>query len=318
MVHVGSGSSRPVVVSFSYASQQLVALAAAVVFLGLAFLLLGLVRKGIGVYNINGEKFGILSALFLDRETNSYSLSKFQVIAWTAVVVYSYVYLFLCRTLVQGNFIGFPGVAQNIPQLFFVSAGTTVAAAAITANYGSKGAGPAKPTPADFISTGGFVAGDRFQFFIWTIVGCLGYVYLVVRSDPFQLTELPSLPDNFLYLMGVSSAGYLGGKLVRKPGPIIKTLSVGTVTQRAAGVPASMTINLKGENLDPKANVKVDDESLRGDLLSITGRPDAQSQFCTEVTVTLRDAEKYIEGSHTLTFVTPTHKLLASVFPPTR
>src|SRR5258708_13344463 len=38
VVHVGSGSSTAVAVSFSYASQQLVALAAAAVFFGLAFL----------------------------------------------------------------------------------------------------------------------------------------------------------------------------------------------------------------------------------------------------------------------------------------
>ncbi len=325
VVHVGTRVSEPRAVSFSYASQQLVAAAAAVVFLGLAFLFLGLVRKGVGVYNINGQKFGLLTALFLDRQTNSYSLSKFQVIAWTAVVVYSYVYLFLCRTLVQGNFIDFPGVAQNIPQLFFVSAGTTVAAAAITANYGSKGAGPAKPTPADFISTGGFVAGDRFQFFVWTIVGCLGYVYLVVRSDPFRLTELPSLPDNFLYLMGVSSAGYLGGKLVRKPGPVIKTLSVGTVIQRveaqpnAAAKPASMTIELNGENLDPRASIKVDDVTLRADLFSILPtqgqQPDAQSQFCTELTITLREADKYIQGSHTLTLINADAQAASASFP---
>lgn len=326
VVHVGSyASDPPVSVNFSYASQQVVAVAAAAIFFGLAFLFISLVRRGIGIYSINGQKFGVMTSLFLDRETNSYSLSKFQVIAWTAVVVYSYVYLFLCRTLVQGNYGAFPGVAQNIPQLFFVSAGTTVAAAAITANYGSKGAGPVKPTPADFISTGGFVAGDRFQFFIWTIVGCIGYVYLVVRSDPFQLTDLPSLPDNFLYLMGVSSAGYLGGKIVRKPGPVIKTLSVGAIIPRVEAQPnavppvparpASMPITLNGENLDASGTIKVDDANLRASVFTIDGQRDPQSQFCSQLTVTLLDADKYIEGTHTLTLVNRDGQAASVCFP---
>jgi hypothetical protein len=322
VVHVGSGSSTPVAVSFSYASQQLVALAAAAIFFGLAFLFYGLIRKGIGSVDISGQKFGVTAALFLDRETNSYSLSKFQVIAWTAVVVYSYVYLFLCRTLVQGNFGAFPGVAQNIPQLFFVSAGTTVAATAITSNYGSKGGGPVKPTPADFISSGGFVAGDRFQFFIWTIVGCIGYLFLVLRNDPFSLKDLPSLPDNFLYLMGVSSAGYLGGKLVRKPGPVLKSLSVGTVTARdeQAAKPAVMTINLKGETLDQRGSIKVDDITLRADMFAIAltpngPQPDAQTGFCAALTVTLLDADKYVEGPHTLTLVNTDGQASSATFP---
>src|SRR5207253_7529989 len=56
---------------------------------------------------------------------------------------------------------------------------------------------------------------------------CFGYVYLVIRMNPEMANiSLPDVPQNFLYLMGVSSAGYLGGKLVRKPGPVIKVLSV--------------------------------------------------------------------------------------------
>jgi hypothetical protein len=317
-VRVGNGVSDVVAVTFSSATPQRIAVEAAVIFFALAFVFIRLARKGIGTCTIAGEKFGTIATLFLDRQTKSYSLSKFQVLAWTAVTVYSYIYLFLCRTLVQGDFSTLPGVAQNIPQLFFVSAGTTVAAAAVTASYGSKGAGPVKPSAADFVSTGGLVAGDRFQFFIWTLVGCLGYLSLVVQKDPFQLTELPGLPDNFLYLMGVSSAGYLGGKLVRKPGPVIKVISVAKVTQRLPGPPpvaASMTINLKGESLDPKASLKVDDETLRGDLFLISGQPDAQSQFCTEIDVSLKGADKYLEGTHILTLVNGDGQAASVSFP---
>jgi hypothetical protein len=326
-VHVGKNvSEEKVSVNFAAATPQGVAVAAAFVFGALSLLFFSLVRKGIGTATINGEKFGPATSLFLDRETNSYSLSKFQVLAWTATTVYAYTYLFLCRTLIQGDFMNFPGVAQNIPQLFFVSAGTTVAATAITANWGPKGAGPIKPSVADFISSGGFVAGDRFQFFIWTVVGCMGYVYLVVRSDPASLKDLPAVPDSFLYLMGVSSAGYLGGKVFRKPGPVIKVLSVANVSpERDGATPADLswlkqeyrpksdikitapvlTINVKGENLDPNASIKVDEETLRGDMFWITwpAQPDPQSGFCSDLNISLNNAGKYLQDCHTLSLV---------------
>lgn len=331
IVHVGDNKSAPASVTFAQVSQPGVVLAAAAVFFVVAYLLYRLVIKGMKPDMVNGIRATPFNALFLDRETNSYSLSKFQVIAWTAVTVYSYVYLFLCRTLIQGDF-RFPDVSQNLPQLFFVSAGTTVAAAAITAAVGSKGAGPIQPSAADFISTGGLVAGDRFQFFTWTIVGCIGYLYLVIRMDPEKANiSLPEIPQNFLYLMGVSSAGYLGGKLVRKPGPVIKVLSVAKITP-PLGTPAPdpanqtkardllgkdfapkddaikvafpvLTLSLKGENLDPTGKIKVDDEPLRGDMFWINGEPDPQSHLCSEVNVSLNDSAQYIEGSKTHTLM---------------
>lgn len=332
-VHAGSQASQEASVSFAPVTQQGVALAAAGIFFAIAYVLFVLVRRGLTSDAVDGKKPSPFASLFLDRETNSYSLSKFQVIAWTAVTVYSYVYLFLCRTLIQGDF-RFPDVSQNLPQLFFISAGTTVVAAAITANVGSKGAGPIHPSAADFISTGGLVAGDRFQFFTWTLVGCIGYVYLVIKMNPETPNiALPDIPQNFLYLMGVSSAGYLGGKVVRKPGPIIKVLSIARITSlppaagppdpdainaqartalgvfspKKAGIrvtPPILTFNLRGENLDPDGSVKIGDDSLRGDMFWMDGQPDPQnSGFCSELNLSLNAAAQYLEGTHQLTLV---------------
>jgi hypothetical protein len=78
---------------------------------------------------------------------------------------------------------------------------------------GAKGAGPIQPSVADFVATGGLVAAERFQFFIWTLVGVFTFLFLVVFSDPANVSDLPRIPDGFLALMGVSSFGYLGGKL---------------------------------------------------------------------------------------------------------
>jgi hypothetical protein len=60
------------------------------------------------------------------------------------------------------------------------------------------------------------VTGDRFQFFVWTLVGFLGFLLLVLLADPSTLKELPDVPQGFIYLMGISAAGYLDGKVVRR------------------------------------------------------------------------------------------------------
>jgi hypothetical protein len=319
-VQVGNNVSKPFTVVFSGASQAAVLLGAVAVFGAIALVFLGLVWKGIGVFRLNGENYGPWTALFLDRETNSYSLSKFQVVSWTAVLVYGYVYLFLCRSLIQWE-TAFPPIPDNIAALFFVSAGTVVAAAGITSGKGPKGAGPIKPSPADFISTGGLVVGERFQFFVWTLVGCLGYLFIVIRNNPAEFKELPQVPQGLLYLMGVSAAAYLGGKLARKQGPVISVLSVENIAQTAASLPANLvppkdiqvrapvlTIDLKGQGLDPKASIKVDGQTLRGDMFWITASTpqDPQTEFAEELHVNLNAPEgalDYLEGGHTLTLV---------------
>jgi hypothetical protein len=175
------------------------------------------------------------------------------------------VYVLLCRTLIQWDF-QFPPIPNGWPTLLGVSAATTVAAVGITANRGSMGAGPLEPSFADFISCGGMVAGDRFQFFVWTLVGFLGFLLLVLLADPSTLKELPDVPQGFLYLMGISAAGYLGGKVVRVPGPVIhQLLAYATPLRDTQGKeqPVKLTIDLKGENLSTDAAIKIDGAQLR-------------------------------------------------------
>jgi hypothetical protein len=100
--------------------------------------------------------------------------------------------------------------------LLGVSVGTTGAAAGITAARSSKGVGPVSPSFADFITRGGLVAWDRVQFLVWTLFGCVGLLAQVLLQDPSKLMELPDFPNAFLYLMGASTGGYLGGKVVRR------------------------------------------------------------------------------------------------------
>jgi hypothetical protein len=131
---------------------------------------------------------------------------------------------------------------------------------------------------------------------------------------------LPKVPENFLYLMGFSSAGYLGGKAVRKAGPVIKAISISSVDKPPpkaipplkATTDSVLTINVKGENLDTKANVKVDGKVLRNDQFWINPKqlPEPPTTFSTELDVSLdiksidETAEKpLLEGEHTMTLI---------------
>ena len=245
-IHTANSISDAKRVVFSKISETALRVLAIGVSLVIALIVLGLVWKGIGVYRIAGENYTPLQSFFLDKETNSYSLSKFQLLAWTTVAVFGYIYLLFCQSLIQWNFT-FPNIPSGWPTLLGVSAATTVTAVGITSSRGPKGAGPVSPSLADFITSGGMVMSSRFQFFVWTLVGCAGFLFLTLKNDPSSLTALPDVPSGFLYLMGISAAGYLGGKLVNLPGPVVKQLLVSSVVPGVQGTSAAqLVISLKG------------------------------------------------------------------------
>jgi hypothetical protein len=290
----------------------------------LVYLILSAGRSGL---QVKKSSF-LLSALFLDEETQSYSLSKCQFYAWTLAAILGYVFLAISKSLIQGSAV-FPDIPDGLPGILLASAGTTVLATGITSSKGNKGAGPIGPSLSDFITTGGVVAPERLQFVVWTVVGIATFLTIVFNSDPLTVSTLPKIPDGFLELMGISSAGYLGGKLARKPGPVIKVVSVDTVTEQQPldgrflpdGVPQTavqmptISLRLQGGGLDPKGAVKVDTQALRGDMFWIKGTPDPQTGFCSDLFVTLNNADAYLTGSHTLTLMNSDSQSADVVFP---
>lgn len=317
-IKVGNNLSNPVKIIFSRIRPETLRWAAIGLFCLIAGIVFLLVHRGIEKSRVAGESTGVLAAFFLDRQTNSFSLSKFQVIAWTTVAVFGYVYLFLCRTCIQWTF-SFPPIPANLPTLLGLSAGTTVAAMGITTTHGSKGSGPIHPSMADFVSTGGLVAGERFQYFIWTIIGCFGFLGLILAADPASLTQMPDIQGTFLTLMGVSSVGYLAGKFVRQPGPIIELLTIQEVIPVDGPNRGLIKIKVKGQNLSDDAIVKVDDAQLRIGQFTVTGitkqNQTANDSFYSEVEIELRDADKYRTGTHILILVNDDGQSACEAFP---
>lgn len=194
-----------------------------------------------------GTRLKLLPLLLLDPETDTYSLSRFQFYAWTFAAVFGYLYLAVVWSLVRAKF-SLPPIPQNFPGVVLLSAATSVVATGITSARGPKGSGDVHPSPADLVSTGAVVAPERVQFFVWTVLGVVCFLFVSVMSDPANLDALPEVPQEFLSLGGVSAFGYLGGKLARKAGPVLDdcVASLG-----------SLKVRIIGRNLSPRASILV-------------------------------------------------------------
>ena len=214
-------------------------LGAALATMLVAGLVIGLVYKYLKPSMIEGESY-IARALFIDKETNTYSLSKLQFYLWTLVAVFGYVYLALSRNLVQYSF-GLPALPSGLPGIVGLAGTTAIGAQIVTNINGPKGAGQAKPTLADFVTSGDVVAADRVQFFVWTVIGAAGFFLVIANLDPRTLVELPAVPESLLTISGISAFGYLGGKLARDPGPVVAEVTTGIGPDPAVATSAAST-----------------------------------------------------------------------------
>ena len=294
------GATPEKIITFSQITPNGARMIALGVFLALSLIFLGAVWSGVGPQRIGGVLHSPWTVLFLDRDTNTYSLAKFQLLVWNAAMVFGYVYLGVCRMLIQWR-LELPSLPEGLPTLAALSLGTSIGSIGITASKGNKGSGSIRPSFADFVTSGGLVAGDRFQYFVWTVVGVFGFLAMVLRSNPATFAELPKLPDNFLYMMGISGAGYLGGKLVRSPGPNIKTAEV-----LATGFPTTISFHLTGEWLERAALFRVDDEVVTPSAVNTTvvkaSTAANDPDMAMELNVTL-DFPKAVEGAHRLRLI---------------
>jgi hypothetical protein len=235
-----------------------------------------------------------IAYLFIEPDSNTYSLSRLQLILWTAAAIVAYIYLAASQSLVQWKW-QLADVPEGLPTLLGLSVGTTALAIGATGARGSKGAGPIHPGFGDFITTGGVLAPERLQFFLWTVIGVFGFVTATLAQDPATVTQLPKVPDNFLPLMGVSAGGYLAGKFVRKPGPVIKQLDPSPPYPTGAPLPAG--IRIVGANLSPLAQVAVNGVPVTSGDVTVPPPQSAAAEFVTELVVTPAAAARAVAAS---------------------
>jgi hypothetical protein len=184
-----------------------------------------------------------------------------------------------------------PDVPATLPGIIAVAAGTAVGSQIISSAKGSKGAGEQQPNLSDFITSGGVVAPDRLQMFLWTLIGVGAFFVAVLEQGPGTISELPSVPERLLFLMGISSAGYLGGKIARAAGPVINEIAVNP-EQSDAGL---------SRNAGP-ANVSPDLVEAVTEAQSAVGQlPGVTNANATIAITTVSDAIKASKAAQTVT-----------------
>jgi hypothetical protein len=240
-VAVGDEISEPQIFRVYPYGKASVALMAALISLILALLPLLLLSRVKDSYTISRQDYK-LRLLFLDPQTDTYSLSKLQFYLWTNAALFGYAYLFISRVLIQHGL--WPDIPPNLPGVIAIAAGTSVGSQIITSTKGSKGAGALYPGVADFITSGGVVAADRLQMLLWTLFGVGAFIVDTLQQAPAIIHDLPTVPDHLLYMMGLSSAGYLGGKMARKAGPVVDEISISPADPDDAIIAAASAASL--------------------------------------------------------------------------
>lgn len=253
-IRVGDQTSSPEYpITLSRVPKHRTKLAALVIFVLIVLLLIGIqslrpsqVRKPI-------LRTAFIQSLLVDPETQTLSLSRFQFILWSAVALASYLFLLFSLVFAQDRF-DFVDIPDGLPGIVLISSSTTVFTAGISALKGNKGSAQLEPQWSDLYCAGGYVVPERLQFFVWTLLGAGVYLLLVLSQSAAEINALPTIPGGFLQLSGLSSLGYLGGRLARKPGPVITSMEKAIYDNNNK----MLTLKIHGSNLYENSTLKMD------------------------------------------------------------
>lgn len=150
--------------------------------------------------------------LFIDKKTNTFSLSKFQATAWTVVLIGGYFLLALGSAIFIGKE-SIPDFNPSLLALLGISLGGTLAARGVNVRFPKKDLEGSERQLNNLISEGGEISLPRLQLLGFTITAIAIYITYLISTDLF--TEgLPDLPPTLLALLGISQGGYIGGKMV--------------------------------------------------------------------------------------------------------
>lgn len=152
------------------------------------------------------------------------SLSRLQFFAWTAVVLFTYLFITLIRILAGA---GLPdGLSENILILMGISIASPITAAPIShIKYPQVNPNPPPPNPlpgfATMLEEHGKPSVSRVQMFAWTWIGIIVYVSILItdlseKVGDVNVLKVPDIDPMFLVLMGISQTAYISGKVVSK------------------------------------------------------------------------------------------------------
>lgn len=182
-----------------------------------------------------GRSLGRGYAGILIDNRGRYSLTQFQVVLWTLLVLSLLAGLFFARVFARvPDALGF-----DIPTELLIVMGISLGGGAIasTIKAGKDASHPDRIAASDakdqprfaqmFLVEEGVLADRvvdvaKFQNFWLTIILIVAYIVLAFRAilsvTAIAEVALPGFEDRFLVLLGISHAGYLAGKLPEQPG----------------------------------------------------------------------------------------------------
>jgi hypothetical protein len=213
---------------------------------------------GFGVLAIIGLGVAVFSKGQLSKVTEGAdgraSTSKFQWLAWLAVIIFGYSVLWVLRAK-QGDWSAITNVPVNVLTVLGFSTGTAAAAKGITTGYVQSGR-LVQPPPVGN-AKGGLVEDDsgapdlsKIQIMAFTLIAIGIYLATLIHqivSNPV-ITTLPNIDSSLLVLMGISQGGYLANKLVTYNEPVLYP------PQPPAAVAGQTEVMVTGANLGTPAS----------------------------------------------------------------
>ena len=150
------------------------------------------------------------------------SWANVQIIAWTGVVLGSYVAFGVLKR-------GFPdSIPDNLLLLMGISIGTQAGSKLVRAVQDSKPKkkGNNNPNPGEAAGFRGLMATEsddtkvsvaKLQHLAWTVVAIIFYLAVVWKGLTAGATSLPDIGNGLPTLMGISASGYIANKIGDSP-----------------------------------------------------------------------------------------------------
>jgi hypothetical protein len=156
-------------------------------------------------------KLNFIPYVLIDKNTNTYSLSRFQAFAWTVVLSGSYFYIAIAfGILLQNGKI--PDFNPSLVGLMTISYSGLIASHFVS---GKKPKNEISHMPArisDLFMENSTVNITRLQLLIFNVITMIIYLYNLFLSN--VLNGLPEIPPTLHGLLLSSQTGYIGGKIL--------------------------------------------------------------------------------------------------------
>lgn len=166
---------------------------------------------GLGIFALMLKKWNFLTYILIDKDTNTYSLSRFQAFVWTVVLTGSYFYIAIAfGILLQNGKI--PDFNPSLIGLMSISYSGLITTNFLSRKKTKNEISHHPPKLSDLFMENGIINITRFQLLVFTVISVIIYLYNLALCN--VLNGLPDIPATLHGLLISSQTGYIGGKIL--------------------------------------------------------------------------------------------------------